>query len=312
MNKIIVLGNSPAAVKAIENIRAHDKESSIFIIAHDGSYPYKREIFSAVIAKEASVEDIYYRDKKFYKDHHIEVILDKTVTRINFKRKKIFTEQKEQYAYDQLILAELPDATKLTDIKGGHKEGVYSLRKIKYIDKLIKEVPLIDVIAIQSHTPAGLQAAAALLKLNKEIYLLSTNDNAVKEIQDHALKNYIETCIHQEKLHCVNDTIEEILGDTVLKAVKLNTGKVLGCQAVILGELPENLKLLDDAHINVEDAKVKVDDYFRTSLQDVYAVDALVEHTKNDAWHDFVSSEYLEQQGHKCAEGIRLTQQTFS
>ncbi|MFT5387652.1 MAG: NAD(P)H-nitrite reductase large subunit, partial [Candidatus Omnitrophota bacterium] len=136
MKRIIVIGHSPAAVKAVEIIRQKDTEAEITILAHSGAFPYRRDFFAEVLSKEKSVEDIQYKENKFYKDNNIKVVTDCNITRINLSRKRVYTESKEQYQFDIVILADLPEGTKLTDLKGGNKEGIYSLRRIKYLDKI--------------------------------------------------------------------------------------------------------------------------------------------------------------------------------
>ena len=252
MSKLLVLGSSPAAVKAIELIRANDQDIEITVIIYEGTYPYKRDIFPEVIKKNASVEDIYCRDKKFYEENKINVIPGQTVTRINLKTRKIYTEEKVQYDFDQIILAETPQGTKLTSLKGGNKEGIYALRKIQYVDKLIKELPFYDTVVLESNTFAGLQAAEALIKHGKEVYLIVPEDSPFRIVKDDEKREVIQNSLKESKLHIIdNASIEEILGDAELKAVRLSSGKVLAADIVVLGELKDDLKLLAEFGLNI-------------------------------------------------------------
>ncbi len=302
MSKLLVLGSSPAAVRAVELIRANDKDIDITIITFEGSFPYKRDVFPDVMQKKASVEDIYCRDKKFYEDNNIEVLTGKQITRVNLKTRKIYTEEKEHFDFDQIILAELPEGVKLTPVKGGNKEGIYALRKIKYINKLIKELPFFDTVVIQSDTFAGLKAAEALVNLGKEVYLVIPSQSPFGIIFNAEARASVLGAVAENNLHIVEDaSIEEILGDAELKAVRLSSGKVLAADIVVLGEIKERLKIVDEFDLNILDGDIVVDDHYRTNISGVFAVDGLVAHHAHKWWSDFSLTKSLEDQGAKVA-----------
>ena len=58
MKKIVIIGNSPAGVKAIEEIRAVDQESSIALIDEEGTLPYNRSVFPELLTKSLVLEKL--------------------------------------------------------------------------------------------------------------------------------------------------------------------------------------------------------------------------------------------------------------
>ena len=52
MKKIVILGSSPVGVKVIEEVRGRGSADEITLIAFDGHYPYQRDAFAAMLAKD--------------------------------------------------------------------------------------------------------------------------------------------------------------------------------------------------------------------------------------------------------------------
>ena len=69
MKKIIILGSSPAGVKAAEEIRTLDKESEITIFCEGHQLPYQRELFGEFVAKTITEDKVFYQPQQFY--HHV-------------------------------------------------------------------------------------------------------------------------------------------------------------------------------------------------------------------------------------------------
>ena len=305
MKNIVFIGNSSAFVSCIQAIREKDKDSAITILTHDGSYPYRRSILPDIIGKEVSVEDLSCQPKSFYKEYNVRVILNRTLSCINLQRKRIYTEEKQQLTFDYLILSGLPEGSYLSPLKGVKKEGVYSLRKIQHVDKLMKELPFFESVFIQSSSFSSLRLAAVLIKQGKEVYLLSENNSFLSDLFNEEDKNNLLTSLSQGRLHIIeNAGIREILGDSEVKAVRLSSGRIYGVQRVILGEIPENVKFLDNSDLKAIDGFFDVDRNYQTQTKGVFMIDALSCRHENDLWDDFVTEEALEGEGIKVAESI--------
>lgn len=268
MKKIFILGSSPAGVSAAENIRAKDQESEITIVGFDGVYPYDRCRFPEFIAEDASTDQILFKPKDFYEQNRITVMLDKNISRINLKRKCIFTEEKEQYSYDVLIITDVP-SYKFPDIKGTNKSGVYGLNRFSDINKISNLIPLIESVVIEDDSFVGLQLATALVKRKKDVYLLGKTFNNLKE----EIRNWIVPLFEEKGLHILmNNTVSEILGDGDAKAVRLASGKVLSSDVIILGNTYADLRILGDSSW-AESQSISIDEQFKTNVEDVYALD---------------------------------------
>ena len=272
MKRIVLLGSSAAGVKMIEEIRASELACEITLIALDGHYPYQRDAFAPFLAGDISPENVFCRAKDFFETNHVHVILDKKITRINTKKRIIFTEDKERIEYDVLVVTDTPD-NKFPNIKGTHKAGVYGYKKLKDIELIFNSVPLIDTIAIQSDSFTGLQAAAALIKRGKEVILISSKNGFISTHFQGDVAQWLASKFESVGFQIMgDDKIDEILGDKEVKAIRVKEGKVYSTQVVIFMECDEDLKLFADPGLRMK-KQIEVNDQFQSSIESIYAVD---------------------------------------
>jgi len=300
MNKIVILGGSPAGIKVIEHIREQDKVSEIILIALDGHYPYNRDAFDAFIAKEIPFDGVFCRSKKFYDENKVSVFLDKKITRINVKHKKIFTEDKTQIDYNFLIVTDTPE-NRFPQIKGTNKSGIYGYKKLRDIELLVKELPFIETCAIQSDTFTGLRVAAALAKRGKDVMLFTSGKDFFSQHFDAEVTDWLVEQWSQNGLRIMRgNLISEILGDKAVKAVRLSTGKVFSAEGILFVECDEDMRLFSDLNIQME-VKFHVNEQFQTNVDGLFALG----HVCYGALTESVqASMILEAQGIKVGEVI--------
>lgn len=272
MKRIVILGGSAAGIKVIEEIRRTDSSSEITIISFDGHYPYKRDAFAPFIAKDIAPENVFCRPKDFFDQNKAQIILDKKISRINLKRKKIFMEDKEQIDYDILIVTDTPE-NRYPDIKGTTKENVYGYKKLKDIDRMVNDLSIVKTVAIQSNSFAGLQAAVSFNKRGKEVILVTAKDDFLNRHFEPDVVNWITTQLEEKGLRIMQDNcVMEILGDKEAKAVRLQSGKVFSAEIVLFTETDEDLRIFTGSDFKIGKA-IQVDNKFQTNIEGVFAVD---------------------------------------
>ncbi len=266
MQKIVILGATGGVVKAIEEIRSTDRSSEIIFLAFDGQYPYQRDLFPQFISKEATLNQVLCKPKDFYERQKVKVLLDKKITKINFKKHKISTEDNEAIEYDLLLITDPPDY-RFPAIKGIQRKGVVGIKKLKDILEIIDLLGLAETIIIESNQLECLSFVSALLKRNKEIIVISTN----KDLFSPEEEKFRAQGIEEKNLRFIYDaTIAEILGETDVKAVRLESGKVMATQLVIFPDAQEDFKLFADSPLKIN-KRIRVNAQFKTNIDNVLA-----------------------------------------
>ncbi|HBO97267.1 MAG TPA: hypothetical protein DE315_07605 [Candidatus Omnitrophica bacterium] len=272
MKKILVLGSSIAGVRAIEEIRrfAPDCETTILT---DGEYPYDRGLFAPVLAKEVDYKKIFYKPNDYYEKNRVNVVTGKKIARINLKKCKVTTDDKQAFEGDVLIITDAP-GYKLPEIKGVNKNGVYTLQQLTELDQILDFLPLIDAVVVQSDSPRGVSIASAFLKRDKEVIWVVTSDQIAQDLLNADTTGQLTGARQENKLRVVAaNPIAEILGEGDVKAIRLKSGKVLAAQIIIFPDAPVDFRVLTDPAVTT-DGKIRVNEQFQTGIEGVFALDA--------------------------------------
>jgi NAD(P)H-nitrite reductase large subunit len=262
MSKILLVGNSLAVTKAIEDIRQKDEQSEIVLFCTESVLPYDRQALPWLIAGQAKDGKVHPLPDDFFKQHRVEVIANEKLSRISFKRKYLSTESKTQISYDQIHIADFGEVVPLS-IKGHQKKGVFDCTLLSSVKNLIKYLPFTDTVFVMVTTIQGMNMACALHGLGKEVVIVCSDNTLLSNFLDEETGTLLKQIIEGKGIRVMtNNTIEEILGDSELKAVRLQSGKVAAAQMVVVDFLSLDWKLIEEG---CDYQKIE-DPYFSMSL----------------------------------------------
>ncbi len=103
--KYVIIGNSIAAVGAVEAIRRNDKEGRIVIVGKEKYHVYSRPLISYLLMGKTTEEKMKYRNDDFYRENQCELKLNTTAVRIDPKEKKVILDDGGYETYDRLLVA---------------------------------------------------------------------------------------------------------------------------------------------------------------------------------------------------------------
>lgn len=304
MKRILVLGSSIAGVKAIEEIRRSEPDCEATIVT-DGGYPYDRGLFLPVLAKEIDYKKLFYKPSDYYEKNRVNVVVGQRIVRVNLKKCKVTTDDKQAFEGDILIITDAP-SYKLPEIRGINKNGVYSLQSLKELDQVLDFLPLIDTVVVQSDSNRGAAIAAAFLKRGKEVIWAVTSDQITQDLLAADTTGKLAGAAQENKLRVVaGNPIAEILGEGDVKAIRLRSGKVLATQIIIFPDAAADMKLFTDPAVTI-DGKIRVNEQFQTGVEGVFALDAAsVSTDPGQASAGFLLVAVLEQQGAAVAAALK-------
>lgn len=272
MKNVVILGSSPAGIKAAEEIRKTDPEAEISVFCEGNTLPFNREILGNFVAGEIKEENIFYRPKEFYKAQKINVILGKKIQRVDFKKNRLITEEKEQVLFDTLIINDVP-MIRLPDIKGAQKMGVFHLRRLSDAKDLLSVLHLVDALTIQADGILALKTAVGIRKKKKEIIWILPSSHVLSGLMDREPADFLAKELEENGIRIVRENaIAEVLGEGDVKAIRLKTGKVIATQAVMIGGALPELKLFSETALKLN-AGILTNGIFKTNLDNVFALD---------------------------------------
>jgi len=189
------------------------------------------------------------------------------------------TQTIKQVSYDQLILSPGANPIMPKSIKGIDRENVFSIRNvvdIKQIQSYLDEHKVTDV-AIIGGGFIGLEVCENIAQTGKQVSLIEAADHVLGTIDD----DFAEL-VHKELYdNGVNVILNDGLAEITADKIKLNSGKELKSQAVIvaIGVKPDtSLATKIGCKLGVTGA-IAVDQHYQTSVPNIYAVGDAIEVT---------------------------------
>jgi nitrite reductase (NADH) large subunit len=271
MKQFIIIGNSAAGIAAVEAIRERDKDSKIIVISDEDYSAYCRCMISYYLAGDVQEDKIVYRPKNFYKDNNVELILNKKVSRVDPKKSRVVCEDKTSFSYDNLLIA-TGASPKFPETPGMKKRGVFGFRTIKDAKEIEGLVPVTKSACVIGGGLIGLKAAYALKKRNIDVKVIIKSKQVLSQMLDFQAAGFVQKKLQEHGIEVIlgQDVTEIISDEGELKAVKLDSGKALGCSLVVVGKgVSPNISLIKDSEIKVNEGII-ADNFLRTSIPNIY------------------------------------------
>ena len=271
MKQIVIIGDSAAGVAALEAIRKKDKQSKITVISDEDCSSYCRCVISDYLVGKVQQEQLIYRSAEFFSENNAELILNKEIIRVNPKKNRIIAEDKTQFNYDDLLLAN-GASPKFPDIKGSNKRGVFGFRTIKDTKEILGLAQIADTACILGGGLIGLKAAYGLKKRGLDVKVIIKSKQVLSQVIDEQAASLFRKRLEENGIQILTGLgVEEILGNGDAKALKLDSGKVIGCQIIIVAKgVGPNIDLVKDTDIQINEG-ILVDEYMKTNIPNIYA-----------------------------------------
>ncbi|QNE05711.1 NAD(P)/FAD-dependent oxidoreductase [Croceicoccus marinus] len=283
---VIIVGAGHGGAAAALALRQAGFEGSVAMIGREKEAPYERPPLSKeYLAREKEFERLYIRPPQFWGEKDIELILGTSVTEIDARAKTVKLSNGEDMEYGRLIWAAGGDARRLS-CSGAELGGVHSVRTRADVDRMMAEIDAGSKrCVVIGGGYIGLEAAAVLRKLGIEVVLVEMLDRVLARVAGETLSRFYEK---EHREHGVNIMLETgvdcILGDgDKVTGVRLSDGSEIDAEMVIVGiGIVPCIGALIVAGATGANG-VDVDEYCRTSLDDIYAVGDCAAHANDYA-----------------------------
>ncbi len=279
--RYVIIGNSYAAVGAVESIRELDQSGEIVILSDEPYRAYGRPLITYWIAGEVREDQMDYRPQAWYERHRVQTMLGRAVTQVDPANRQVTLDDGEKVAYDRLLIC-TGGAPIVPPIEGVDAKGVFTMTRFD-------DAKALKAWADQKRVKAGVIVGAGLIGLSVfkaakgvkiKLTLIELLDRVLGLALDYESSAMIEKRLAQAGVDVrTSSGAEAIIKDKQgrVKAVRLKGGEEIKCQTVVMavGVRP-NVGLLKDSGIKINRGVV-VDERMQTSADDVYAAGDVVE-----------------------------------
>jgi NAD(P)H-nitrite reductase large subunit len=270
MKQFVIIGNSAAGISCVEAIRQRDKESKITVISDEDYSGYCRCLISYYLAGDVKEDKILLRPESFYKENNIELLLNKKVARVDPKKNRVILEDKTQLNYDALLIA-TGASPKFPEIPGIKKRGVFGFRTIKDAKEIEGLVPVTKTACVLGGGLIGLKAAYALHKRKIETKVIVKSKQILSQMLDVQAAGIVQKRLQENGLEVIfGQDAAEVIGNGDLKAIKLDSGKAIGCSLVVVGKgVGPNVDLIKDTEIKMNEG-ILANNLLQTNIANIY------------------------------------------
>jgi NAD(P)H-nitrite reductase large subunit len=272
MDNIVIIGNGISGITAARHIRKKS-DHKITVISAESDHFFSRTALMYIYMGHMKFEHTKPYEDWFWEKNDID-LLNAHVTGLDETHKKIRLENGSELDYDTLIVATGSKSRMLgwpgQELKG--VQGLYSLQDIELMEENTKGVSravisgggLIGVEMAEMLHSRGVDVTILILESGywRNVLPLEESEIICRHLEEHGIKVIL------------NAEIKEIVGDDDgrVKNVVSKSGEKIDCQFVGLtvGVQP-NLDFLENSNVEINRG-ILVDEYLRTSVQDIYAI----------------------------------------
>ncbi len=271
----VIVGNSAAAVGAVEAIRQHDRGSSITIISEEPHPAYSRPLISYLLAGIVDESRMYYRPDDFYQRHNVETLLGVEVTRVDTGEQTLTLAGGGQVRYDRLLIA-TGGKPFVPPLPGASLAGVYTFttwQDARRIGRYIEDHVVQSALVVGGGL-IGLKTTEAMIERGIAVTVVELADRILSTTFDRTASKMAESILRRHNVDVrTGITVEEIIGrgGRVDHAV-LRDGERVNCDLVIfaIGVRPNTSLIPQGAGIDIERG-ICVDRHMQTTAEHVYA-----------------------------------------
>lgn len=279
--KYVIIGNSAAAIGAVEGIRQVDTEGEITLISNEKYHTYSRPLISYLLLGKTDNERMKYRANDFYGKNNCSLVFGE-VTKINSDKKTITLADGTEFSYDKLLVATgsspfIPVIKGLENVK--NKFTFSSLEDAMLLDKAITNDSKVLIVGAGL---IGLKCAEGISKRVNSV-LVDLSERVLSSILDEEGSSII-------KEHLESKGIEFYLGDTITEITEnkafLKSGAQIDFDVLVLAVgVRANANLIKEIG-GKANRGILVNEKCETSLSDIYAAGDCTES------YDISSDEY--------------------
>lgn len=271
---VLIVGAGHGGGQTAIALRQHGFDGSIGMIGEEADPPYERPPLSKeYLAGDKPFERILMRPPAFWTERAVDLLLGRRVVAVEPAANRLQTANGEAFGYGNMVWATGGHARSLT-CSGHDLIGVHSVRNRADVDCMIGELAGTRRVVVIGGGFIGLEAAAVLRKLGKQVTVLEAQDRLLARVAGEPISTFFAD---EHRRHGVDvrlgatvARIEEEAGRAT--GVRLADGTILAAEMVIvgIGIVPAVAPLLEGGVSGGNG--VTVNNLCRTSAANIYAV----------------------------------------
>ena len=270
---VVIAGGGQAGFQVAASLRQLGFAGPVTIIAAEDRLPYQRPPLSKTYIKtDAGFDSLLIRPESFYARNDIIVRTGQAVASIDRQASSVILDSGEALSYRHLVLA-TGAANRALAVEGATLPGVHGLRTAADAEALRAAVGAAQRLVIVGGGFIGLEVAAAVRSLGKDVVLVEAADRLMGRTVSRPVSAFF---LDQHRAMGTEIRLQTALAAVVGRAraegVLLADGTTIAADIVLIaaGVVPED-RLARDAGLATDNGIV-VDTYMTTADPRIFAI----------------------------------------
>jgi len=277
MTRHLIVGTGPAALSALETIRALDEEAKITLVGNEP--PYARMVLPYYLQGKIEERAVMTGDEASFKGKGIETHFGVSVTAVDPKGHRVTLDDGSSLEFDRLLLA-TGSRVSSPSIEGLDLPGVVNMWTIadakSFLDGPHSETVIVGAGFI------AFTVLDALAARSKKLSFVEFEPQILPRMLDAVSAKTLQSHLKQRGVSILTDVrVERISEEGGRRRLHLSNGNTLDADAVVIATgVQPNVGFLHDSGIETGSgpgAGIVVDEYLRTNASDVYAAGDVAE-----------------------------------
>jgi nitrite reductase (NADH) large subunit len=276
---LLILGNSAAALSAARAIRSRGGEQSITIVSREECSAYSPVLTTYYLRGRIPESALYLCDVGYYRERQITCHFGKAATELDAAAQRVTLDDGTRLSYDKLLIATGASAKRVAGLDPEIAAEVCYLRTIEDARRIHEAALGARHIVVMGAGLVSLQVAGAVARPKLRVTCVVASQHILSQNIDATAAELLRA--HVER----SASIEFLFGTSVAEVARadggyrvcLDSGDELDADLLIAGKgVSPNIEFVDRKQIAVEEG-ILVDDYMRTSAENVWAAGDLAQ-----------------------------------
>ena len=266
--RYVIIGNSIAAVAAIEGIRKTDAKGSIAVVGDENHFVYGRPLISYYLLGATDAERMKYRPADFYEKNGVTTLLGVRAESIDPAKKSVVLSDGKTLGYDKLLVAT------------GSRPFDPPMEGIEQVKERFHFMTMDDALALEKALSPekrvlivgagliGLKCLEGIADRVRSVAVVDMADRILPSILDEYGAGIVQKALEEKGTEFyLSDSVAKFEGNTA----HLKSGKTLDFDILVVAVgVRANVELVKEAGGEVGRG-IAVNERSETTLKDVYA-----------------------------------------
>ncbi len=234
---VVIVGAGHGGAQVAIALRQAQFRGTIALIGAEQELPYERPPLSKeFLCGDRPFERMLIRPAEFWQAQRIQMICGRSAIAVDAAAHRVTLADGESIEYGRLIWAAGGSPRQLT-CAGTNLAGVHTVRTRADVERIRNELSTVTHVVVVGGGFIGLEAAATLHKLGKNVTVLEAQDRVLARVAAEPLSRFYEAEHRSRGVDVrLGVNVDRIEGDNGrVTGVRLLDGKTLPAQMVIVG-----------------------------------------------------------------------------